>query len=126
MKTILSTILVSLLIIVNVHAREFRYDLQVGNVTEKIQSCEIKTINVEDMPCYKPKYAMKETITSEQISALFYIYKNDIEWPTKCGDKVVLFRIYDWYENKEHLGDYVIIIIYKKNGKLRYNAYRKW
>lgn len=126
MKTILATVLVSLLMIINTHAREFRYDLRAGNVTEKIESCEIKTINVEDMSYYTPKYATRETITSEQISAIFYIYKNDIEWPTKCGDKVVLFRIHNWYENKEHLGDYVIIVNYKKNGKLRYNAYKKW
>lgn len=126
MKTVLATVLVILLMIVNVSARDFRYDLRVGNVTEKIEACEIKTINVEDIPYYTPKNATKETITSGQISALFYIYKNDIEWPTKCGDKVALFRIYDWYENKEHLGDYVIIVNYKKNGKLRYNAYRKW
>ena len=126
MKTVLAIVLVSLLTIISVPAREFRYDLRVGNVTEKIESCEVKTIKVEDMSYYTPKYATKETITNEQISVLFYIYKDDIEWPTKCGDKVVLFRVYNWYENTEHLGDYVIIVIQKKNGKMRYNAYRKW
>lgn len=126
MKTVLSIVLVSLLTIISLPAREFRYDLRVGKVIEKIESCEVKTINVEDMLYYTPKYATKETITNEQVSVLFYIYKNDIEFPTKCGDKVVLFRVHDWYENKEHLGDYVIIVIQKKNGKLRYNAYRKW
>ncbi len=126
MKTILATVLVSLFMIINVHAREFRYDLRVGNVTEKIETCEVKTINVEDMPYYIPKYATREIITSEQISALFYIYKNDIEFPEKCGDKVVLFRVHNWYEGKYHLGDYIIFVIYKKHGKLRYNAYRRW